>query len=311
MRLQFRRIDAPESGATVAATAGKLRQQRVNRVADYAFAARRGLVPRLPPSGGEVQTFHRLPCGAEVRMRTDEPFWAPLIGAVLLVSLLASLALVAAGGWEWFSGFLSGQAAGWAQAIFGAIAIVAAYRMGSMQMVADRRRDARQRVQEELHRLHVLTALLGNCGGSLMLYERHWSARNFLFLSDVARETWSTSRKNIAAIDPFMVPGAVLVVYLVQVPLRLDALIAAYDAYAESIGRGDGSLKKSIPALQKELNDTNRLLDAMMDHTSDAARECIASLPGEDQAELLRKQTQMGAHAARALEQFQARSAKE
>lgn len=240
-------------------------------------------------------------------MRTDEPFWAPLVGALLLVALLLSLALVSAGGWQWFSNFLSDQAASWAQAVFGAIAIIAAYRMGSMQMVAERRRDARQRVLEELHRLNVLTAILRHCRSSVSQFERHWSERNFLHESDVAKASWSTSRTTIAEVDPFVVPGGVLVVYLLQVPRRLDSLLVAYDAYATSIGKADGSLLKTIPALRNELSATCALLDLVLAHISDATRECIASLPADDLAEVIQQQKRLSTLAARASEQMRLR----
>ncbi|WP_041942841.1 hypothetical protein [Variovorax paradoxus] len=53
----------------------------------------------------------------------DDPNWAPAIGALALVLLLASLALVAAGGWSWFAKFLESAAPAWVQAVGSLIAL--------------------------------------------------------------------------------------------------------------------------------------------------------------------------------------------
>lgn len=61
-------------------------------------------------------------------MAREEQFhWAPPIGAALVILLFTSIALIAAGGWEWFAGFLTGQASSWVQAIGSILAILAGF----------------------------------------------------------------------------------------------------------------------------------------------------------------------------------------
>ncbi|MDP9992022.1 hypothetical protein J2W28_001050 [Variovorax boronicumulans] len=59
-------------------------------------------------------------------MKKEEPEWATVVGAVFLCLLFSSLALVAAGGWNWFAKFLETSAPSWVQAIGSVAAIVAA-----------------------------------------------------------------------------------------------------------------------------------------------------------------------------------------
>lgn len=48
--------------------------------------------------------------------KDDTPVWAAPVGAFILILFLSCLALVAAGGWAWFAGFLVGSAPAWLQA---------------------------------------------------------------------------------------------------------------------------------------------------------------------------------------------------
>ena len=56
---------------------------------------------------------------------SEHDFWAVPLGAGVLVSLLITLALVAAGGWKWFADFLTSSASGWAQAVGTVLAVLA------------------------------------------------------------------------------------------------------------------------------------------------------------------------------------------
>lgn len=61
-------------------------------------------------------------------MKDDKPVWAEAVGAGLLVAVIASIVLVAAGGWDWFRLFLEGSAATWFGGLGSfAAAIVALY----------------------------------------------------------------------------------------------------------------------------------------------------------------------------------------
>lgn len=61
-------------------------------------------------------------------MDDDVPEWAPAVGVAIIVAIVGTFALVAAGGWGWFAKFLEGNAATWMGGIGSvAAAVVALY----------------------------------------------------------------------------------------------------------------------------------------------------------------------------------------
>jgi hypothetical protein len=82
-------------------------------------------------------------------MKEEQNWWAPPLGAAILIALLTSIALIAAGGWDWFVTLLGKEGSGWAQAIGSVLAIVGAYRMGRAQMTADRALEVSRRAHED------------------------------------------------------------------------------------------------------------------------------------------------------------------
>jgi hypothetical protein len=72
------------------------------------------------------------------------PAWAVATGVGILACLFASLALVAAGGWTWFAGFLISSASGWVQA-FGSIGAIAV----AIWLVGKQAHNDRERARED------------------------------------------------------------------------------------------------------------------------------------------------------------------
>lgn len=99
-----------------------------------------------------------------------ESLWA-VLGAFLLVTVLASLGLVAVGGWPWFARFLESAAPNWIQAGGSLLAIFVALGIAAWQRYSDREAEAMKvRVRAELASTGVLlkmNPLLG-CFGSLL-----------------------------------------------------------------------------------------------------------------------------------------------
>jgi hypothetical protein len=84
----------------------------------------------------------------EKTLRQDEShnFWAVPTGAGIVALVLLSVVLIAAGGWDWFAGFLTSSASGWAQAIGTVIAVVATAHIARSDQ---RRRDEQTAVVAE------------------------------------------------------------------------------------------------------------------------------------------------------------------
>lgn len=94
-------------------------------------------------------------------MKTDEaPAWTPAVGAAILVSLFAVLALVAAGGWSWFAKFLESAAPAWVQAVGSIAAIVAAGKIAAWQFRATLLSEEQSRKERMQAMLEVIAALI-------------------------------------------------------------------------------------------------------------------------------------------------------
>jgi hypothetical protein len=100
----------------------------------------------------------------EAEMERDSaPQWAIALGAVVVAMLVASIGLVAAGGWAWFSRFLESAAPAWVQAI-GSIAAIAAAAWLARDDRRVRRMDARVAAELMLTRaeatlVHAISAI--------------------------------------------------------------------------------------------------------------------------------------------------------
>jgi hypothetical protein len=112
-----------------------------------------------------VSRFSFLPtngpaCLKNVTDPADTSEWAEVLGAVLVLILVLSLALVASGGWEWFATFLMSSASGWVQAIGSIAAITGAFSIANRQQKAQSIRDFQSARQLRRQRLETCRAVL-------------------------------------------------------------------------------------------------------------------------------------------------------
>lgn len=97
-------------------------------------------------------------------MDDDKLWWAPVLGAGVLVMMFFSLALIAAAGWSSFIDFLNGRAAEWVQAIGSIAAILFAYGLGVRQMVAARMLETDKQRATDVLRAEVLRYMYEQAG---------------------------------------------------------------------------------------------------------------------------------------------------
>lgn len=95
-------------------------------------------------------------------MEEDHNWWAPAIGATILLIIFGSIALVAAGGWTWFSKFLESAAPAWVQAIGSVGAIAAAAAIFRMDKRIQAKRDADMQSASTQSQCELADLLLGN-----------------------------------------------------------------------------------------------------------------------------------------------------
>jgi len=205
-------------------------------------------------------------------MDNEKHWWAPGLGAGIVVAILVTLALVAVFGVTWVGSFLNGQAASWAQAIGAVVAIVAAYRLGRVQIHADRVLEAERRAQDDLRRIGTIDALLTNAEALCVRYKDVWDGRNGIPVSGPFGDYLSDCRAGIASIDPFECPATDLVIYLAQIPRELDEFRLAHEEYRAAFLR-QGESRKSI---QETFPELNTKLTRVIENIRDARKICAA-----------------------------------
>ncbi|MEL4180325.1 hypothetical protein [Roseateles sp. PN1] len=204
----------------------------------------------------------------------EKEWWLAPLGAGLTLLILASFLLVAAGGWEWFAGFLTGQASGWAQAFGSIAAILAAYKMGRHQIEADRLLEASRRAAEDSRRLMIIDAMLANVGTSLSpliekLPQDRIPVRYFCVVDHLAHTC-----KVVKSIDLFQCPSPEVATELAYLPTILDHLFIAIEQYDKSFDDYKGDVMKGHIGLQNSLTVTSMYID----RARKACRKALAEL---------------------------------
>jgi hypothetical protein len=135
--------------------------------------------------------------------------WAPMFGAAILLTLLGSLALIAAGGWNWFATFLSTSASGWAQAIGGVLTVIAAFRVGRAQINATVALANAQQAESDLRMVALVDSSLLYLQGAMSLY-RLGASPDFPYVPAGTREGINESSALLRRLDLFKCPTAAL-----------------------------------------------------------------------------------------------------
>lgn len=89
-------------------------------------------------------------------MEDEKESWPGYIGGVILIIIFGTLALVAAGGWNWFAKFLEGSAPAWVQAVGSIFAIFAAVSIANKQHSRQLLKEEVANNLKEKHRLDIL-----------------------------------------------------------------------------------------------------------------------------------------------------------
>lgn len=132
-------------------------------------------------------------------MQTEKgPGWAETVGAVALVLLLGSLALIAAGGWTWFARFLESAAPAWVQAIGSIAAIVAAIVVANRQYEQTVKRELRADARNQTQVLGVALALAERAEHALR------EGRGYVTRPFTREDAWETSDEMIRGAQLFV-----------------------------------------------------------------------------------------------------------
>lgn len=86
----------------------------------------------------------------EMGDKEEPPEWAAAVGTTVLILILASLALIAAGGWAWFARMLESAAPAWVQAVGSVAAIFVAVGIPMRQQRQQKKDDSRRHWEARL-----------------------------------------------------------------------------------------------------------------------------------------------------------------
>lgn len=201
----------------------------------------------------------------------EDDWWAPVVGAAVLLILLGSLALVAAGGWGWFAGFLSGTASNWAQAIGGILAVIAAFRVGRAQINSTLALEKARQAETDLRTVVLIDAALLYVQGGMSLY-RLVATPTFPSVPRGTCEGVTEGKEILRKLDLFKCPSASVALAVLYVVGCCDLFVQRATSYSEAGGAKIGD--KQFADMQRAVWDSGQLLF----EATQSARKVCASL---------------------------------
>lgn len=204
-------------------------------------------------------------------MDQEQDWWAAPLGAAIVVALLTSVALIAAGGWDWFVTFLGKEGSGWAQAVGSVLAIVGAYHMGRAQIKADRVLELSRRAYQDHQRLTVIDAALHRLEAVLSMIKKHMDMVDGPVFTSVNfyQEQIHDEAKTIKNFNLFDCPSISLIHALSLLPSAAEGFANNMEKYMEVC-----SSKGIEQAMRQELPVLENGFTAAMMHVTVARKIC-------------------------------------
>jgi hypothetical protein len=185
--------------------------------------------------------------------QTDYYGLPALLGASVVLGLLGSIALVAAGGWDWFKNFAADSAPAWVQAVGSIAAIVAALGAIKIQHQNQLDRDAEAERQVKRRKLKTVSALLHNTG--LVCLDCAESVNDKHTIWDVQLHRIENERSRLLGVPVFDLPDVLLVHIISDVVKRLDLAIRMVRELKDFHSQHSECVKASIAALLEQVSD--------------------------------------------------------
>lgn len=165
--------------------------------------------------------------------------WASALGVILVLSMFASLALIAAGGWPWFQKFLESSAASWTQAIGSIAAILAAVYLGQAQRASDRALERTRLNQDERKKVLVIDALLEALESGVNLAKKQFTDYPGMPVYPYYAERVRTASHALSKIDLFACPAQIIQSLLHLFPTPCENLLETLRRFGESFDKFD------------------------------------------------------------------------
>lgn len=175
--------------------------------------------------------------------------WPAVMGAWIVAVLLLSIALIAAGGWNWFQQFLCGSSANWVQAIGSIAAIVGAAAVGRRQIASQIQLEQERHAEEARKRLSVIDALLEAVETALHHAKKQHEEFPCIPIAAYYLDRIENASKALAKIDLFSCPPSVVQPLLHLFPMPCQNLLDLLRKFNESFDKLDDPYDKYLPVI--------------------------------------------------------------
>lgn len=207
----------------------------------------------------------------------DEPAWAEAVGVAASLTLLLSLALVAAGGWSWFKTLLESAAPAWIQAVGSVAAIIAAAAIARQQASSARRLEAEKQAAAEVQKLKIVLALMARAHGLSNDICRAFETAKFEDFDQVSPELMADTHQTLMALPIFEVPDGLLALDVLTIGRALGVLHDRWLNLREACSSDPSAIRGGVAEL-------GTLADEVREISLDAVHKCrseIASRGGK------------------------------
>lgn len=198
--------------------------------------------PRDPPTARRPHSkINR--CMKDSEPNSDQG-WPAVVGALIVIAILLTITLVAAGGWPWFQRFLDGSAAAWIQAVGSIAAILATAEIGRRQIEGQRQVERDRQAQEDRKKLLVIDALLEAVEATVVVAKKQYDEYPNMPVFVYHLDRMKNAADALAKIDFFNCPPSVIQPLLHLFPAPCDGLLAAIQKFNESFYKLDDRHEK-------------------------------------------------------------------
>jgi len=207
----------------------------------------------------------------------NEP-WASALGAILVLSILLCLGLVAAGGWPWFQKFIERSAPALAQAIGSIGAIIAAIYISRAQITSDRELERARLAEDVRKKILVIDALLEALKASVAMAQKQFNDYPNMPVSLYFIDRVRTTSQALAKIDLFACPASIIKPLLHLFPTPCENLLESLHKFEESFDKLDGHHERHFP----QIHNSFTVATLMVDQAREACKAAL-TLPSAAQ----------------------------
>ena len=167
-------------------------------------------------------------------MENEKDSWPGYIGGLILIIIFGTLALVAAGGWNWFAKFLENSASAWVQAFGSIFAIFVAIYIANKQHARQLLKDTAANDLIQKHRLDILYFSIENIRQTCSFIEEKIDETNNPIILDSLKSMYISSRSGLEQFPILEIQNAQLALAILE--LKQFAILGEKAFFINAVG---------------------------------------------------------------------------